>query len=183
MIAQADALQAGYCGYPLTVDGLQTMTEADYVAHLDGPSPLRAELLCLCARPIVSVTEINADRTRAYASGTIVTAYTVDEQGGLVVLDYGADPWPIGYRAIRVSYRAGYADAPPGLKAITIATVRHLWDRRNVAGQETYNYGGDSSTLSDPGALIPAAAKEALWSYLTPCGRARLLAQQAQEAR
>lgn len=179
LIDAADSLIAAYCGFPRTVDGVFTLTEADYLVWLDGPSLVQAAALCLCAHPVTAVTELHADLTRTYDAGSLRTDWTLDGERGLVVLDYGATAWPVGFRAIQVAFTAGYAVTPPALRAIVATVVRHLWDRRNVQGQTAYGMGGDSASLTDTDALIPAAARDALWPYMSPCGRARVLAQQA----
>lgn len=179
LIDAADALIAAYCGFPRTVDGVWTLTEADYLVHLDGPSLVQASVLCLCVHPISAVTELHADLTRAYDAGSLRTDWTLDGDRGLVVLDYGATAWPVGFRAIRVAFTGGYATTPPALRAIVATVVRHLWDRRQTQGQTAYGMGGDNASLTDTDALIPAAAKEALWHFLTPCAKARLLREQA----
>lgn len=179
LIDAADALIAAYCGFPRTVDGVWTMAEADYVVHLDGPALMQAAVLCLCVHPISAVTELHADLTRAYEAGSLRTDWTLDGDRGLVVLDYGATAWPVGFRSIRVAFTGGYPALPPALRAIVATVVRHLWDRRQTQGQESYSLGGSSASLTDVDALLPAAAKDALWHYLTPCARARIAAQQA----
>jgi hypothetical protein len=179
LIDAADGLVAAYCGFPRTVDGIHTLEQADYLVHLDGPSLVQAAVLCLCVHPISAVTELHADLTRTYDAGTLRTDFALDGERGLLVLDYGAPAWPVGFRAIQIAFTAGYAVTPPALRAIVATVVRHLWDRRNVQGEASYSMGGSSASLTDTDALIPAAAKEALWPYLTSCARARIAAQQA----
>lgn len=179
LIDAADSLIAAYCGFPRTVDGVWTLEEADYLVWLDGPALMQALALCLCVHPISAVTELHADLTRAYEASSLRTDWTLDGDRGLVILDYGAPAWPVGWRAIQVAFTGGYATTPAPLRAIVATVVRHLWDRRQVQGQTAYGMGGDSASLTDTDALIPAAAREALIPYLTPCARARLAAQQA----
>jgi hypothetical protein len=178
LIDAADGLVAAYCGFPRTIDGVHTLAESDYLVHLDGPSLVQAAVLCLCVHPITEVTELHADLTRAYEAISLRTDWTLDGDRGLVVLDYGATAWPVGFRSIRVAFTGGYAALPAPLRAIVATVVRHLWDRRNTQGQESYSLGGSSASLTDVDALLPAAVKDALWPYLTVCARARL-AQQA----
>lgn len=169
LIADAVALIAGYLGWPETDAGLHTLAQSTYTLYIDAPSPLQADVLCLCVHPIVSVTSVHADLTRVYGAGTLLTPgtdYAIDARDGILLRAAGsAYSWQVGYRAQRVVLAAGYATTPPGLQAIICATVRHLWDLRNIAGQSSYSYGGDSATLTDANALLPQSAKDALIAY------------------
>lgn len=182
LIDATDNLLAAYAGFPLTINGSYTLLPATYESFLDGPSLLQSAVLCLCVHPLIDVTDLRADVTRAYGDDTIrvlETDFDMDQTRGLLILRPGASAWPVGYRAIRVQFGGGWDPVPPGLRAICAATVRHLWDRRQTQGQSSYSSLGDSASLTDTDALIPQAARDAMWGYLTPCAKARLMREQA----
>lgn len=183
LAADADDLIAAFCGMPEPIAGAgHTMQLATYTVYVDRPSAMEPSALCLCVRPIISITSINVDATRVYGAGTLLVAgtdYTFDAVQGIILQTYGSlFSWPTTFRATKVVLVAGYAVTPPGLRSIACATVRHLWNLRAVQGESAFGIAGDSATLTDTDVLLPQAVKDALQSggYLTPCAAARMAA-------
>jgi hypothetical protein len=167
IIAGAMALIALYLGYPEASDGSRSLGLKTYTFHLSGPAARQPLALCLCVRPIGSVVSLSVDPLWAYGPATELvenTDFVVDADAGIILLlTTGArTSWPTAYRAIRVEVTAGYATLPAWLVPLVVATVRHLWDRRNVQGETSYGVGGDSASLTDADALIPKAVRDLL---------------------
>lgn len=178
IIAEVDDLIASYIGFPETDAGGHTMMSSTYTLYLDRPAPQEQRALCVCLHPIVTITSVNIDADWAYGAATLLVAgtdYTHDSQHGLVlILPDSTYTWPTAYRATKVVLVAGYTTAPAGLRAIAAAATRHLWNLRQVQGQSAMGFAGDSVTLTDTEVLLPAAVKDALQAYLTPCAAARV---------
>lgn len=164
LIAEADALAAGWCAYPQpAAGGARTLSQATYVELLDGPSAERAEVLDLVIQPIASVTSIYDDDERAYGAGTLVASseYDVQANRGRVVLKSSAThAWSRSWEAIKVTYVGGFNDASPpaDAKKALILIVGALWQRRIVAGLP-------HATEITPQELIPVEARRLLSPY------------------
>lgn len=162
-IVRADSLLADWCGFPTNDDGTTSMAASSYDLLYDGPGTRQLGLLCLGVRPLVSVETVSVD-------GTVLaetTDYTIDYPGGRLGLVSGGalSSWPVGFQRIEIEFHAGYDPVPDALVAICAAEVRHLWDLRNTQGQSQFQSFGDSQTLTDRDALIPAAVQQALAAY------------------
>lgn len=169
-IARADALMATWCGFPANDAGGTTLASATYTQYYDGPTRRDAKVLCLCVSPLVSVTSVHVDADRAYGASTLLTEGTDFDtdlpRGALALLpDSTTTRWPVAWRATKVVFVGGYATTPDDLIAITAAEVRHLWDLRRTQGQDAVVDFGQSTTLRDLDALIPAAVRSALETY------------------
>lgn len=167
LATDAEALIALYLGYPEADDGTRSLGLNTYTFTLSGPALRQPLALCLCVRPIDEVVSVNVDPTWTYgATGLLVdgTDYVVDEAQGIVLLRPGGSltTWPSAYRAIRVVVEAGYATLPAWLVPLVVATVRHLWDRRNIQGESSHSSFGDSASFVDTDALIPQAVRDLL---------------------
>jgi hypothetical protein len=168
-ISRVDGLMASYLRFPPydAASGARSLEDRTYTLHLDGPTPLQRDALCLCVHPIVSVTTVHVDRTRVYGASSLLvegTDFSVDTDEGLLIRAYGST-WPVAWRGIRVVCVAGFATTPPELVALTVAAVRHLWDLQGVAGKSSYTVLGDSTERTDLDSLLPEAVRSGLDLY------------------
>lgn len=165
MIASADGLMAGYCGYPENDDGIRTLVSSTYTLYVSAPSRIPG-VLCLCVAPIVSVTSVHVDEARAYGPSTALvegTDFDVDlVLGRLAILPSSAAEWPSAYRATRVVLEAGYATTPPALLPVVESVVQALLDRPNLQQQASASIGGASISPTDLDNFLPAAVRAAL---------------------
>lgn len=174
-IARADGLMAQYCGYPQLDDGNYTLEDASYTLYPHGPRRGgNPATLCMCVRPIVSITSVHADATRAYGASTeLVEGVDFDVHsiaGSIDLLPGGAlDVWPVGRRAVKVVLVAGYATTPEALVAITAQAVRHLWDLRSSSRETSVTYADGGADLSGADWLLPEAVQRALTGYRVGC--------------
>lgn len=169
LIARADDLMAAYCGFPEYDGGggAHSLEEQTYTLYLDAPSSREPRALCLCVHPLTTVTSVDLDSTGAYLGDeTTLTEdvdFAVNERDGILIRI--GSTWPVAFQGTRVVVEAGYASTPPGLVAIAVAAVRHLWDLRNVQGMEVATFGGQSATFADALTLLPQAVQDALLPY------------------
>lgn len=173
LIDSADGLMADYCGYPFNDAGTQTLSSATYTLYYDRPGR-DAKLLCLGVAPIVSVSDVRVDATRAYGSSTAFvegTDFDVALSSGLLALLPGSSrtTWPNAYRATRVTFVGGYAETPAALLPVTASVVQALLDRPALQQQQTSSIGGISTTITDLENFLPAAVRAVLDSYKV-CG-------------
>ncbi len=85
------------------------------------------ERMPLPAWPIVSITNVYLDSTRAWGTGTIVTAtdYTYDKEAGILI--YPDHAWTRGVQNMRVDYVGGFSTVPDYIQAAVIEAV--VWSR------------------------------------------------------
>lgn len=170
LIAQVDALLALYCGFPVPdAGGARTLGAATYTLYPVGPHSSSSRRVVLPLRPIVSVTSVHVDPSEDYSSGTEIPAgeRVLDAQRGEIWLKPSASrSWAVDSgRANRVVVLAGFAAAPPDLKALAISATRHVWDRRRTQGVASQSAAGVSQTFADPEALLPEAVRDGLGPY------------------
>lgn len=175
LITRADALMAAFCGYPQLDDGSFTLEDTTYTVYPHGPrrggDPAT---VCLCIRPIVSITSVHVDTTRVYGAGSLLaegTDYDVHNiAGSLDLLPGGSlEVWPVTRRAIKVVAVAGYTTTPPGLVAIAAQAVRHLWDLRAQSRETSVNFREGGADYSGADWLLPEAVQRALAPYRVGC--------------
>ena len=175
LVSRADSLMAAFCGYPQLDDGSYTLEDTTYTVYPHGPrrggDPAT---VCLCVRPVVSVTSVHADATRAYGAGSLLvegTDFDVHDIAGSVdLLPGGAlEVWPVARRAIKVVLVAGYATTPPGLVVIAAQAVRHLWDLGVASRESQASFRDGASDLTGWDWLLPEAVQRALAAYRVGC--------------
>lgn len=90
--------------------------------------------LLLLEWPVISVTNVWEDVARAYGSAlTVDTDYIVSKPHAQLIRISGANgapmSWAIGFRAVKVSYSAGYAvgDVPGHIKDVVLWIAAHLF--------------------------------------------------------
>ncbi len=105
--------------------------------------------LLLLEWPILTVTNVYEDETRAYSTALSVNSdYLVSKPRGILIriggANSGLEPWEIGFRAIKIEYTAGYAiaDVPWDIKDAVLWTAAHLY-------QESKRKGWDVNTQTD----------------------------------
>lgn len=165
IIESAMALISLYLGYPEADDGTRSFALKTYTFDLSGPARLQPLALCLCVRPLVTVTSVTADTTWVFGTPLVQgTDYVVDLHQGAILLKPGGvlTSWPSAFRAIRVVVTAGYATLPSWLLPLVVEVTRHLWNRRATQGQESFGFAGDSASLADADALLPKAVRDLL---------------------
>lgn len=94
---------------------------------------LRSELLLL-DWPVLSVTDVWEDETRAYATALTVDAdYIVSKPSGSLLriggANAGEEAWATGFRAVKVAYTAGYvvANVPWDIRDAALWVAAHLF--------------------------------------------------------
>jgi len=142
-ISRASDLIQGYLGRRLILGA------ADYTEYhsLDrGDSELY-----LGDWPISSVTSVHEDTTRAYGATALLvegTDYIVSKPGGKLIRIAGATSgkcsWALGFRAIKVLFKAGWAiaDVPMRFKDACLHLTAILWRERE---QKTYGVSGQTA--------------------------------------
>lgn len=165
LIDRADSLMATFCGLPPydSGGGARSLAANTYTLYLDAPTG-QPERLDLGVRPLVSVTTVHVDATRAYAAATELTEGTdfdADLQLGLLVRAYGST-WPVGWRSSRVVCVAGFETAPPDLVVLVAASVQALIDRPNLQQLQSSTIGGQSVSPTDLDHMLPAAVRAEL---------------------
>ena len=143
MIVSADAILAGWCGYPTRGVLPPTFLPVDYVFRALTPD---GEELKLPVYPIVRIDEVDEEPDET------------DEAEGIL---YRSDRWP---STVRVEAVCGFGvvedgevvtQIPDDIKRAATLYVRHLWDLRKIQGrQSTSQQGGSVShraeTIPDP---------------------------------
>lgn len=171
LIAQADALLALYLGLPVPdAGGARTLEDSTYTVYPAAPHHSHPRRVSLGIRPVVSIASVHVDPDELYGSSTLLGSaeYSLDAQRGeLWLTPQALHSWYVtGARANRVVLVAGYTAAPPDLRALVVAAVRHLWDRRRVQGLASQAAAGAAQTYSDAEALLPRAVRDALGPYV-----------------
>lgn len=169
IIAQADALLALYLGLPVPDSGMRTLEDVTYTLFPSAPHSSNERRMVLPVRPVVSVTSVHADLDELYTAATLIPSseYVLDgPRGEIWLTPQRTRSWYTDCgRANRVVVVAGFSSTPGDVKAIAIAAVRHLWDRRRTAGTVTQAAAGVAQTYSDAEALLPQAVRDALGPY------------------
>ena len=169
LIARADSVLAGWCGFPAASAGAHpTLEAATYTEYMDGPASIDPRSLRLAVRPVATITSVHDDTDRdwAYGAADLVDSgdYTLADGDGVNWLHSDAThgSWGRDSRIIKVIYIAGYDTGAHG--AITqgiTALVAHWWLQRSTAGIEAETLGDSPITPSD--ASIPAHVRQIMW--------------------
>lgn len=135
--------------------------------------------------PITSVTSVNVDSTRQWASSTAIDTdedLIVDAPAGIIKLWNNGGLFYAGFGNVKVVYVAGYTDSgdnavpydlqEAALLILQLSYKRHYQDQRigissETVGDRTYNYSDDD---------IPKKAKMILDSY-RDLGRSEFISQ------
>lgn len=161
VISWVDSLLAGYCGYPRPTTGGRTLQAATYQAF-PPPSVRNASVLLLPIYPIASVTSIYVDPGLEYGASSLVdsTEYTAQLDTGEIVLSAASTvAWSEVDRANRVTYVAGFADAPSDLVAIAASAVRDLLDYGKAGAALSVSAGGQSVSRAEATSLLSPAVR------------------------
>lgn len=147
IIARVGEHIARACGYPApTTGGTPTMESASYVRYYDPRRAVHGDALSLGVWPVTAVASVYDDPDEAYGSSTEVVSgnwVLVGDRGLIRVKPTASHTWSAsGERAIKVSFTAGYATVPVGLKDAAARAVRDLWASRQTPL---------TSTRPDPG--------------------------------
>lgn|GEM_PF-4051815 len=171
-MADANALMAEFCGWPVSDAGTYTMESATYTAHLR-PRPGERRVLDIPHGLITAITSAHMDPSwnvsiaSAYgAAAEVAAGYRVlDARARELWLGSTATPysiWRTDARANRVIYVGGFAADAPEILPIAADAVRHLLERPRVGSAVAISQGGQSVTRSDSDALLPASVRNAL---------------------
>ena len=166
LIDAADAFMATYCGFPVNNAGSVSLATAEYTLYYGRPSRQPA-VLCLGVFPVLSVSDVRVDAARAYGTDTQLvegTDFDVDNPCGKLGLLPGGSlgVWPVAWRAVRVTFTAGYDPTPPDLLPLTAFVIQALLDRPSFQQQAASAIGGSSITTTDLDQILPAAVRAAL---------------------
>lgn len=176
LISRADALLAGYCGFPAYDGGnVKTLEDQTYTLYIDAPRFDDPRCLDLRIRPVVSVTSACVDSSWDYASSDDVVAgdMVLDSRRGTLWLRSDASSsWADAPRANKIVVVAGFPTTPPDIVAAAAMLVRHLLDLRGTAGRTSITAQGSSQTRIDANDLIPASVQAAMAPYVLGWGRA-----------
>ena len=163
MIAQADGLMAGACGFPTADSGVHTLQSTTYTRY---PVPLMDPRVVSLGVPIVSVTSAHVSVDWTYGSVDAVTLSDLVIDGSSLILKPNAGKaWSMSSRVNRCVVVGGYATTPPALVAITATAVRHLLHGRHTGPLLSSSAGGQSMSVAAATDLLPPEVVAALAPY------------------
>lgn len=164
LIDQADALCAGWAGWPVDDSGEHTLESSTYTVYVDGPDRREPRRLPLPLPWVTAVTSVHSDSDWGYSASHLIDAadYIVENRCALVLSPTASATWRRSLRAQKVVCSAGFAAAPPRVVVAVAEMVRHLLDRPRGGDRVTVSAQGGSSTAPEPSALIPRSVREAL---------------------
>lgn len=141
--------------------------------HTFSSDTCRAHELVAMERPIIQVNEANEDYTREFGSSTRLVAttdYEVSAASGKVlrVSSKMAYSWATGWRAVRLTYSAGYrgpAGVPMDLKreALRVAALLYEEAIKHRVGVSSVTDATGNFTRFGP-AGVPRETERALWA-------------------
>ena len=142
-----------------------------YTEYYDGDGTKK---LLLRKWPIVSVTSINVDIDRDFASDTVMDSddYYVDTENGIIDVwqETGVGPtvFEFGIKNVKIIYVAGYATIPNDLVHIANEHVAFLFRRSATEGTTSQSLGGKSEIYDERD--MPAWLRHRLSPYKDrPC--------------
>ena len=154
-----------FCGRILEYDGTET-TE-----YHDGDE---TAFLALRRPPIISVTSVHQDSSRAWDSTSLLTEgtdYAVLTSTG--ILEFLDGTWGCARRSIRVIYRGGYASVPPDLAEAAMVWGFHLDTHK--AGVTSETIGAYSATYEQASSgAVPREVKQMLGGFIRPSAGRRM---------
>lgn len=133
LIAQVSAAIETYCN-----------REFKSTAHSDRFNGEAQPQLCLSNYPIISVTDIREDGTRAFSAASVIdtSSYYVDSVTGIVNFDRYRPQ--IGFGNIQVNYTAGYATIPKDIELVATKVVAATFEKRGSDGKTNESLGNYS---------------------------------------
>jgi hypothetical protein len=143
LIARADALLAGWLGFPASsVGAAPTLEDATYTLFLRGPGGRR---LIVPVAPVLSVTSIEDDTEEEFDGSELVAAtdYVLRDESqngnaGIVLLHQAAThgAWSLtDNRVIKIVGVMGYVTIPDPLKHAATIIATHLYQQRATLGR------------------------------------------------
>ena len=173
LIARVEAAVARYLGFPppASSSSFTTLDQSTYTLYLDGPTYLDRNVLQLPIKPVVSITSIFSDIERRYEAGSALTLSNIDidlVNGRLIIKPYTSTAFDRGYRAIKITFVAGYeTGAPPAdlVHAICVLSSQ-LHRAKQTQGKENISIQGTSIKLSER--TIPNEVQEILNKFKCP---------------
>lgn len=137
----------------------------------------RSELLLL-DWPALTVTAVSEDETRAYTSNlTVDVDYIVSKPSGSLIRIGGANAgeqaWAIGFRAVRVQYTAGYAQAnvPWDIKDAALWIAAHLFqEAERKAWDVSSQTDGEGTVSRFTLSRLPGYMRDQLIGHRRPYG-------------
>ena len=127
LITRVEKAIANYCGW--------VFEAANYSEQYDG-AKFNGGVLILKQFPVISVTSLFQDGTRAFAVETLIdpSKYVVYNENGILQLD--GEEFDIGLQTIKAVYRAGYEDGsiPGDLTLVANDMVGWKMEDRKTAG-------------------------------------------------
>ncbi len=120
----------------------QDLTEDTYTEDYDGDG---TKTLVLDHFPVISITSVNSDSTRAFAASSLVdsTTYFCKLKTGVLTL-FNGGVWPMGDGNIRVVHVAGFAEVPYDAKEGLLEYAALMAQRAGTEGRVTQTLGGKS---------------------------------------
>ena len=173
LIARVEAAVARYLGFPppASSSSFTTLDQSTYTLYLDGPTYFDRNVLQLPIKPVVSITSIFSDIERRYEAGSALTLSNIDidlVNGRLIIKPYSSTAFDRGYRAIKITFVAGYATgAPPADLVHAICVLcSQLHRAKQTQGKENISIQGTSIKLSER--TIPNEVQEILNKFKCP---------------
>jgi len=173
LIARVEAAVARYLGFPppASSSSFTTLDQSTYTLYLDGPTYLDRNVLQLPIKPVVSITSIFSDIERRYEAGSALTLSNIDidlVNGRLIIKPYTSTAFDRGYRAIKITFVAGYDTAAPPADLVHAICVlsSQLHRAKQTQGKENISIQGTSIKLSER--TIPNEVQEILNKFKCP---------------
>ena len=173
MIDRADALMAGWCGWPPSA-GVYTMASASYTLY-PAPHTTYPEALWHGLKWVTAVTTAHIDEDWDYGADDLVDAGDLvidNDLGALWLRPDSSWAWSASPRSNKVVLVNGFATTPDDLVAACAMQTRALLDLARVQGVSQVSAGGQSFTRSDTDAILLRSVKEALQPYINWRSRA-----------
>ena len=121
----------------------RTFASASYTEYYDGKWQ---RSLSLKNYPIISITSINDDTGRTFASSSDITStdYTFDADNGIVSFIYYRPSR--GTKSLKVVYTAGYTTIPKDLELLVLRRIGSIFNRRKSDGSASESLGNYSTS-------------------------------------
>ena len=167
LVDAAEDLIATFLGYP-KIAGVSSLEVTDYV-HFCKAQRADSSLVLLPVGPVSAVATVHDSTAWEYDASSLVDAADYVLEGPVWALrttrsaghTWTAPEGQEAARAIRVSYSAGYANAPPKLAQAIALYVRHLYHLGHVGGSAVIADAGRTDTLRDE--TLPASVRQLVY--------------------
>lgn len=178
LIARAAAQIARYLGYPAaTATGTPSIESSSSYTRYSGESGVWVSddgmEIHLEPRPVTAVASLYDDEDEVYGTGDLVPSadYSVYEWGIRLKPTGSWGPVSTQYRAVKVSFTAGWAVSPSVLVPVDIVRatcllVKHYWDIPKRQGASSASSGPSSQSFRDE--TLPASVRELIDPYRLP---------------